>query len=164
MWGLILISMGLFTRTAPFKYAEKLIALKGRENQIFKLALDNRTIRDLIVFMNTEDQFGKDHIDSLGQKLFNTLTDRTTYSLFDEKGRGGQPYELNDTGEYWRSFKATIGNGFIVITSDPFKDGDNLLETYGNNIEGLTEENLQALITLAHEFFIKWYRTNLLAR
>lgn len=156
--------MGLFDKTAPFKYAEKLIALQGKENEIFKLALDNKTIRDLIVFMNTDDQFGKDHVDSLGKSLFNDLTGRTTYSLFDPKGRGGKPYTLSDTGTYWDSFKATIGKGFIVITSDPFKDDDNLLEIYGKEIEGLTEENLQALITLAHEFFIKWYRKNLLAR
>jgi hypothetical protein len=152
----------MFKNTRLYEWVEKALAWEGREDEIFQLALDNRTIRDLIVFMNTEDQLGEDHVNSKGEELFNIFTQRTTYSLFDKKGRGGKPYELKDTGEFWRSFKAKVGRGFIVITSDPFKGEDNIFEAYGNDVEGLTEENLEALITQAHEFFIRWIKQNFL--
>lgn len=152
----------MFKDTALYEYCERLLALKGRENEVFRLVLDNLTIRDLIVFLNTEDQMGKDHVDSLGQALFNRINERTTYSLFDKKRRGGKPYELRDTGDYWRSFEARIGNGIIVITSDPIKGSESIEDMFGDELEGLTDENLQVLIQQAHEFFIKWYLEYLL--
>lgn len=157
-------TMAKFRDTALYEYANRLIALKGQENKIFRLALDNKTIRDLIVFLNTQDQLGQDHVDSKGTELFNSIYNRTVYSANDPKGRAGQRYKLNDTGQFWDSFKAKIGEGFIVIESDPFKGDDNLLEIYGKDVEGLTEENLQVLITEAHEYFIKWYEANLLPK
>lgn len=147
----------MFTETAAGELCKRMLALKGQENRIFRLALDNRTIKELIVFLNTEDQMGQDHVDGLGQSLFNRISERTTYSLFDRKRRGGKPYELRDTGEYWRSFKATVGEGFIVIDSDPMKGADSIEDMFGDDLEGLTEENLQILIQQAHEFFIKWH-------
>jgi len=144
----------MFKDTALYTYATRLIAFKGKENTVFKLALDNRTIKDLITFMNTSEQMGKQHVDSLGETLFNRIADRTTYSLFDRKKRGGKEYELRDTGNYWRSFKATVGNGFITIDSDPT---EGLIEQFGEQIEGLTDESLQELINKAHEYFVNWY-------
>jgi hypothetical protein len=64
-------------------------------------------------------------------------------------------------GKYWASFRATIGNGFILIESDPRKGNDNLEEAYGA-LEGLTDESLTALIQQAHEFYIRWYIKTLL--
>lgn len=154
--------MGVWSNTALYEYAERVEKLKGKDNQIFRLVLDNKTVKDLIVFMNTADQLGRKHVDSQGEALFNNLTDRTTYSLFDKKGRGGKPYQLKDTGDFWRSFKAEIGNGEIIIKSDPLKDGTDLFEVFGEDIEGLTDENLERLIKLAHEFYVAWYIKNML--
>lgn len=154
----------MFKDTAPYEYCKRLIALKGQEKKVFKLVLDNRTIRDLIVFLNTDQQLGKEHVDAFGQRLFNRITRRTVYAdNADNKrrGRAGKFYELLDTGEYWDSFRATIGEGEIIIVSNPLKGDDNLEQMYGA-IEGLTDENLQVLINQAYEFFIKWYRNYLL--
>lgn len=154
----------MFKDTATYEYCERLIALKGQEKKVFKLVLDNRTIRDLIVFLNTDQQLGKEHVDAFGQRLFNRITRRTVYADNEEnnrKGRVGKFYELLDTGEYWDSFKVTIFNGKIKIVSNPLKGDDNLEQMYGA-IEGLTDENLQVLINQAYEFFIKWYRDYLL--
>lgn len=156
--------MTQFKDTALYEYAENLIALKGQENRVFQLALDNKTIRDMIVFMNTEDQMRRKHVDSLGQELFNRITQRTTYSFSDPLGRGGQPYEARRTGEYYASFKVKVGRGIIVIESNPFDGDKNIIEMYGEELEGLTQENLQKLIIKAHEFFIRWYRKNLLPK
>jgi hypothetical protein len=77
----------MFNETALYEYANRLIALRGRENQIFKLVLDNKTIKDLIVFLNTDQQMGVEHVDSFGQQLFNQITRRTVYSPKDKYGR-----------------------------------------------------------------------------
>lgn len=157
----------MFKDTLLYEYADRLRKLKGRENQIFKIVLDNRTIRDLITFLNTEQQMGEEHVDSLGQALFNKFTERTTYSLFQKRGkqyRAGEPYEIRDTGKYWDSFDAQIGNGFIIIKSDPRKGSQNIEDMFGENLEGLTDESLQALIKQAYEFYVKWYRNTILPK
>ena len=145
-------------------YARKVVALKGQQDRIFKLVLDNKFTRDLIVFLNTDTQMGKQHVDSLGQELFNRLVDRTTYSLFDRKGRGGKPYKLFDTGEFWESFKVQVNAGEIIIDANPIKGADNLFDIYGTNIVGLTDESLQILINEALKQFIQWYEKNILPK
>ena len=150
----------MWSDTKIAEYANKVIALD--EDKIFKLALDNSTIKDLIIFLNTDDQLGDDSLDSLGNKLFNVFTNRGYYSARDPKGRAGKDYTLNDTGKFWDSFKVAVKEGYIEIDADPIKDDDNLFETYGVDIVGLTDENLQILINTALEHFIRYYQTNIL--
>lgn len=154
----------MFLDTKLAEYAKRLVNLKGQEDKTFKLVLDNETIKQLIVFLNTDDQLGKEHVDSLGNSLFNVFTNRTYYSQNDPKGRGGQPYTLNDTGAFWDSFTVAVQQGRITIDANPFKDGDNLFDAYGNEIVGLNDENLQTLINEALEQFINWYIKNILPR
>ena len=154
--------MASFNNTLLGEYAQRLTGLKGQEDRTFKLVLDNKLIIDLIKFLNTEDQMGQDHVDALGNQLFNVFTSRSFYSQNDPKGRAGEPYELFDTGSYWDSFLATVNAGNIVITSNPFKGSDNIEDAFGTNLEGLTDENLQVLINEALEQYINWYRKNVL--
>jgi len=154
----------LFQKTEIYEYCEMVIKLDGQHNRIFQVVLDNKTIRDLIVFLNTEKQLKEEHVNSFGQELFNRVTQRTTYAFSDPLGRVGQPYEVRRTGDYYKSFKVEVGRGFIIIESNPFEGEKNLVEMYGEDLEGLTEANLQILITKAYEFFIKWYRENILPK
>lgn len=156
--------MDLFVNTELAAYAKRLVALRGQENTVFKKALDNSLIKDLITDLNTEIQLGEQSTDSLGNKLFNKLTQSSVYSDSDPLGRGGEPYQVKRTGEYWESFKALIGQGFIIINSDPFKEDDNLFEVYGENLEGLTDASLQTLINVSLERFIRWYEKNILPK
>ncbi len=158
--------MSLFDKTPIIEYADRLIALKGKENQVFQLALSNKVIKDFIIFLNTETQLKQEHVDSLGQELFNTLTGRSVYAQSDPLGRGGQPYEVRRSGDYYLTFNVKVGQGSIMIESNPFKANNtiNLFDVYNENIEGLTEESIQKLILKAHEFFIKWYIQNILPR
>ncbi len=151
-----------FKDTEVYLYAQRLVALKGKDEQIFKLVLDNSFIKDLVVFLNTDEQLGKQHIDSAGNRLTNRFNDSTTYSLFDPQGRGGKEYRLFDTGEYWESFKVKIENMTIVIESDPIKEDNNLFEMFGAEIEGLTQESVEVLVNEAFKLYIKWYEDNLL--
>ena len=152
----------MFLNTELAEYAQRLVNLKGQEDSTFKLVLDNEVIKKLIIFLNTDDQLGQDHVDSLGQELFNVFTNRSYYSQNDPKGRAGQPYTLNDTGAFWDSFTVAVQQGRIIIDANPFKDGDNLFDAYGQDVLGLTDENLQILINEALEQFINWYNRNLL--
>ena len=154
----------LFLDTELAEYAKRLVALKGQEDKVFKLALDNQTIKKLIVFLNTEKQMGEDSVDGLGNELFNVFTNRSYYSRNDPKGRGGEPYRLNDTGAFWKTFKVAVEQGRIVIDANPMKDSDNLFDAYGQDIVGLDDESLQTLINEALEHFINWYIRNILPK
>ncbi len=156
--------MDLFVNTELAEYCKRLIALKGQEDVVFKKALDNKLIKDLITDLNSKIQLGEQSVDSLGNKLFNQMTQSGVYAESDPQGRGGQPYQVKRTGEYWESFKALVGQGFIIINSDPFKEDDNLFEIYGTNLEGLTDESLQTLINVSEERFIRWYQRNVLPK
>lgn len=156
--------MGKFTETALGIYSRDLQQLKGQEDRIFKIVLDQREFKDLIIELNTEKQFGEQSVDSTGSPLFNTLTQRSVYANSDPLGRGGQPYQVFRTGEYWDSFQITVGAGIIIINSNPFKTDNNLFEVYGVDIEGLTDESTQDAIDEALDLFINWYRRNLQAR
>lgn len=155
--------MGLFSDTVMADYARRVIALKGQQDRMFKLALDTKVIKELIIDLNTEKQL-KQGKDSLGQDLFNKITQRSVYAQSDPLGRGGQPYEVFQTGKYWFSFKVDVGNGVITINSDPQKETGNLFDIYTPKIVGLTDENLQILIDEALKHFIRWYEDNILPR
>lgn len=156
--------MELFENTALAEYARRLVKLKGQEDRTFKLVLDNNIIKNLVKFLNTDKQFGQDHVDSLGQELFNQLTQRSFYADSDPLGRGGQPYEIRRTRDYWDSFIVSVSAGNIVIVSNPFKRDTNLFQVYGPQIEGLTDENLQILINEALKLYVEWYEKNVLPR
>lgn len=153
--------MALFLDTVMADYARRVVALKGQQDRIFKLVLDNDEIKELIIDLNTEKQL-KEGKDSLGQDLFNKITQRSVYAQSDPLGRGGQPYEAFRTGKYWFGFRVDVGQGIITIISDPQKETGNLFEIYTPDLEGLTDENLQILIDRALEKFIQYYEKNIL--
>lgn len=143
----------MFSDTKLNQYATNLVSKKDQEGKIFKLVLDNRFIKELITHLNTDDQLGKDRVDSLGAHL-------GTYSIFDKKGRGGEHYSLNDTGAFWDSWRVNITDALIDINANPFKKDTNLFNEYGINIVGLTPENLEVLQNEAKELYIQWLRKN----
>jgi len=154
----------MFSDTVVSEYAKKVINLQTQQDKIFKLALDDNEFKNLIIDLNTEKQLREQSVDSNGNRLFNKLTKRTTYAPSDPLGRGGQPYQVFRTGDYYDSFRVTIQNGSILITSNPLKSSNNLFDVYTSDLEGLTDENLQILIDKALEKFIEWYERNLLRR
>lgn len=152
----------MFKDTILFEYAQKVIAWQGQEDRIFKLVLDNSFIKNTIINLNTEQQLGNESVDSTGTPLFNEFTNRTFYAESDPLGRGGQPYQVFQTGDYYDSFRVEIGQGFIQIDSNPNKPDGNLFEMYTENLEGLTDSSLQILIDLTQELYVKWIENNIL--
>ena len=75
---------------------------------------------------------------------------RTGYSPLTQKLSGGrkkagQPFNLFDTGNFYKSIKAMPELKGLDIGADFIKEDDNLEEKFGKNILGLTDENIEKL-------------------
>jgi len=121
----------------------------------------------LIIFLNTDDQLGKERIDSLGERL--GFYSFATEHLSGGRKKQGEPINLNDTGAFWESWKVFINGSQIEIDADPIKENPNkkdtnLFEQYGIDVLGLTEKNLQVLIDEAFKQYIEWYQRNILPK
>lgn len=82
--------------------------------------------------------------------------------LTKTKKQGGSPFLL-DTGDYYSSYTLKLGNGFFVIDSDPVKEDQNLEDSFGKNLEGLQDDNLQKLINVIRKKFIQEVRQKIAA-
>lgn len=147
----------LFDQTKLFEYASKLQTLSGQENWIFKRVLDRPDLKAKIIYLNTERQLGDEGINALG-KILGVYSYATEF-LSGGRKRAGDPYTLNDTGEFWDSFSVQVFQGHITIDADGQKDDKNLLDEYGIDILGLTDENLQLLINEAKQYYIEYYKS-----
>ena len=106
--------------------------------------LKDEEFQRFIIDLNTEEQLFEKGIDSLGDSL-GEYTDFTKVV----KGLKGQRIDhitLEDTGEFYKSFAIKVQNGGFLIVADGQKEDTNLLEEYGKEILGLTDENLQIVI------------------
>ena len=101
-------------------------------------------LNGLVIELNTQDQLFKRGVDSKGLSL-------GVYAPFtiEAKRRKGQPTNrvtLRDTGDFHRTWTVTTKNGDIIIEADGDKSDKNLMDVYGEDIVGLTDENLQKII------------------
>lgn len=116
------------------------------------------SVRNQIIEWIQIDQLTNKGIDSDGDEL-------GTYSFMTEILSGGRKkfgdhYTLNDTGAFYRGMFVVVLKDAIVIDSDEAvkEDGTNLFYKYGNNIVGLTDENMEKLITILREKYIETAR------
>ncbi len=139
------------------------MALEGlikRFNNVINLdqdAIISNILRDaefqrFIIDLNTEEQLFEQGIDSLGASL-GDYTDFTK-TVKSIKGQRIDHITLEDTGEFYKSFAIKVQNGGFLITADGQKEDTNLLEEYGKEILGLTDENLQIVIDAIKEKLI----------
>lgn len=118
---------------------------------------------DLIIDLNTKNQLYDKGIDSEGRSLgdysANTIEGTTQYEGKKQKGQRYDHITLNDTGAFYESFKVFLdSNSDFEITADTLKDTTDLIEEYGENILGLTEESLGILREKAKEIIINYLR------
>jgi len=139
------------------------MALEGlvkRFNNVINLDQDviiSNILRDaefqrFIIDLNTEEQLFEKGIDSFGASL-GDYTDFTK-TVKSIKGQRIDHITLEDTGEFYKSFAIKVQNGGFLITADGQKEDTNLLEEYGKEILGLTDENLQIVIDAIKEKLI----------
>lgn len=74
-----------------------------------------------------------------------------TYSPYTERinpaKKAGTHYTLLDTGAFYGSFRILVGDTYFIIDADGDKEDGNIFVRFdtGNNLIGLTEENIEWL-------------------
>ena len=90
-------------------------------------------------------------------KLPVNLKELTNFKYYKTAISGSQRYDnvtLNDTGEFYDSFRVVRVGTSIKITAETMKEDNDLIQVWGKDILGLTDENLQKVIDAARIFLI----------
>lgn len=154
------MAKNLFAGTPLYEYCQRLVKIK--ERAVFDEVMSGKRITDLIIYLNTEEQLFKEGVDSQGN-IIGTYSFATEF-ITDGLKKHGEPFNLKDTGKFYDSFRVRVKGGKITITADPIKtnaqgETENIYEKFGNfHIEGLTEQNLEAVRKFCLEYFQKHYR------
>ena len=115
--------------------------------EVWKRVFLDKTLQNtIIVEYIQQDQLLEKGIDETGNALRNKDNGRTTYSRLTEilsngRKKEGEPYNLLDSGEFYKSMVFLLGKDFFEIDADPIKGDDNLFTKFGEGIIGLTEES-----------------------
>ena len=117
---------------------------------LIQTILQDKDIQDKIIHLNTIDQLFEKGEDKLGRKLKDVGGDYSPYTIM-KKLEKGQPIDrvtLKDTGDYYESYKISAPSGadYIIIITNPLKDGKNIETEWGGFIVGLNPENTKWLI------------------
>lgn len=120
-------------------------------SKILNMILSNSSLQHDIIELNTRGQLFDKGINSKGQKLSSIGGEYSpvTIQISEDKGRpkkGRSHIDLHDTGEFYASFFITLGEREFYIEADPIKSGGvNLLEDWGEDVLGLTDESKEIL-------------------
>jgi hypothetical protein len=90
-----------------------------------------------------DDQLTEKGVNEDGQ-IIGVYT-RYTEELTNGRKKAGEPYNLFDTGDFYKSMVILLGTNYFEIDADPIKENANLFTKYGEGIIGLTEESLEKL-------------------
>ena len=105
-------------------------------------AFDNTT-REQIISWIQNDQLRDEGINKFGKII--GLYSYETERISNGKKRAGDPYDLFDTGDFYKSFVVTVFINEIVLNANAQKGKDNLFDKFGSAIIGLTDENFTKL-------------------
>jgi len=115
--------------------------------------------QDYIVELNTKEQLLEEGIRSdgseIGEYTTNTIVGTSQYKGKIEKGQRYDHITLNDTGEFYKSFKVVPSKKGFKITANPNKEGTNLFTEFGVDIVGLTKESVFKLLDFIEPLFSK---------
>ena len=116
--------------------------------------------QDYIIELNTKEQLLNEGIRSDGSEI----GEYTPYTkqLKSEKGQRIDHITLNDTGEFYKSFKIVPSKKGFKITANPNKDDTNLFTEFGVDIVGLTKESVFKLLDFIEPMFTKELEKRLL--
>jgi hypothetical protein len=126
---------------------------KSLNNDIIVRVLSPIDIREDIADLNRFGQLFQNSEDSNGVSL--DIYSDYTYSLKLEKfGTFPRNIVLFETGEFYNSFKVKINKDSFEIQADTLKGNDDLIEKYGEDILGLTDESKDKLIEIIKPLII----------
>jgi hypothetical protein len=118
-----------------------------KPEEVWKRVFLDKTLQNTIIVEYIQrDQLLNEGVDESGAPLRNKDNGRTTYSAATEMLSNGakiegEPYNLFDSGDFYRSMVFLLGKDFFEIDADPIKGNDNLFTKFGEGIIGLTEES-----------------------
>ncbi len=104
---------------------------------------DKNLQNKIIVEYIQQDQLFERGVDETGQ-IIGTYSAYTEY-LTNGRKKEGEPYNLFDTGEFYKSMVILLGKDFFEVDADPIKENDNLFTKFGEGIIGLTGESKEKL-------------------
>jgi hypothetical protein len=126
-------------------------------NKILNNVWNNFKVREYIIKLNTEglptSQLYNEGIDSLGVKL----GEYTPYTVQIKlsKNQRVDHITLRDTGGFYESFTVKPNSkGFTILANPIMDDGTNLMDRFGKEIEGLTDENIKILTEFIAPFYV----------
>lgn len=116
--------------------------------------LKDRDLKRDIIFLIQNDQLLKRGVDANEEVIgyYSQLTE----SISNGRKKFNTHYTLKDTGEFFASMFIKVLKDSFVMDADGKKGKDNLFEKYGDEIIGLTDENLQKVIERIKEGFINY--------
>ena len=136
-------------------------AIRLDEGKAWIYAIDKET-QEHIIQMNTEDQLEEQGIFSDG-----TPTGEYSFVTVGYKIQKGDRYDhmtFKDTGGFYDSFRVDVDKNGLVIDADGQVSADtNLFKIYGEDIAGLTDENMKFLIEIVAEKYIEYVKRELLS-
>jgi len=132
-------------------------SLKALESIVFQEIFNNPAMKRFIIALNTDapkdGQLFEKGIDSRGISLESIGGPYSPFTIEVklQKGQRVDHVTLKDTGEFYESFRVQVDKDFFTIDANPMKDDTNLFTEWGEDILGLTDENLQILINSARQ-------------
>lgn len=122
-------------------FAEKVLRISPA--QLLFNVLSRADVQAYIINLNTEDQLKTRNEDSLGVKLYKIGGEYSIKTQFLKQTKA-QNVTLYDTGDYYESYAVIpLRNAAFDIVSNTTIHGDDLKDRWGDNIEGLNNENLK---------------------
>ena len=120
----------------------------------------------MVLDLNRINQLFKKGIDAVGDEIgfYSEVTEQLSrgqsFGFGGDSGRkskkAGEPIFLLDEGDFYRSFKVKVLDDGFVITADTLKDdGTDLVNSYGKDILGLTNESRNEIIKEIIPFIIQ---------
>ena len=130
------------------KYLDSMISLND-ETMWFEVI--DREAQFEIIRLNTEDQLYDDGVRSDG-----TLLPDYSQRSVEEFGKPEGHIRLKDTGAFYQSFRVKVDKyGFFIAADDVGDYDEPLTDVYGEDILGLTEENMIVLRNMLRDNYIK---------
>jgi hypothetical protein len=108
-------------------------------------------LRELIVNLIRYNQLTEQGVNSEGD-IIGTYS-YTTELLSEGRKKRGEPYDLNDTGDFFRSMYVQVLADSIVVNADYAKMEDQ--NWWNINILNLTDENLEVYIEEIKQNYVK---------
>jgi len=138
--------------------------LINQKKVIFKNTISqSNNLQIEILDLNRYDQLFDKGINSEGVRLDEVGGGYASFTI-DYKQSKGQPTDritLKDSGDFYNSFKIKVSTDYLEILADTIKPTSNLLDDWGVDILGLTDQSKEKLSKLMIPLMIEQFKQNI---